>query len=191
MAPILGIYASANQGQYISYGAYESIATTTVGAGGASSITFNSIPSTYTHLQIRGINRLTRSGQPEGVAIARLNSDTTSGNYISHLLYGDGSTVGASAYTGIAGLYGFNGTATTSTTQIMGTSVMDILDYTNTSKYKTSRMLTGYDLNGSGEIRFYSGLWMSTSAITRIDLIPYYGTAFEQYTSFALYGIKG
>ena len=34
---------------------YESIATTTVGSGGASSITFSSIPATYAHLQIRGI----------------------------------------------------------------------------------------------------------------------------------------
>lgn len=32
---------------------YDSIATTTVGAGGAASITFSSIPSTYQHLQIR------------------------------------------------------------------------------------------------------------------------------------------
>ena len=190
MSPILGIIASAQQGANV-VGDYESIATVTVGSGGTSSIDFTSIPSTYQHLQISGIGRLTRTGQPEGVAIARINGDTTTANYRSHLLYGDGSSAGASDYSGIAGMYGIQCSATTSTSQIMGVTVLDLLDYANTNKYKTGRMLTGYDKNGAGEIRFYSGLWMSTSAINQITLVPYYGTAFEQYSQFALYGIKG
>ena len=36
-------------------GDFESIATVTVGGGGAASIEFTSIPGTYQHLQIRGI----------------------------------------------------------------------------------------------------------------------------------------
>jgi hypothetical protein len=192
MAPILGIYASQISGHlFAPSGAYESIATVTVGGAGAATIDFTSIPATYTHLQIRGIGRLTRTGQPEGVAIARINGDTTTANYRSHLLYGDGASAGASDYSGIAGMYGIQCSATTSTSQIMGVTVLDLLDYANVSKYKTGRILTGYDKNGAGEMRLYSGLWMSTSAINQITLVPYYGTAFEQYSQFALYGIKG
>lgn len=192
MSPILGIYASQISGHlFAPSGAYDSIATTTVGSGGASSITFSSIPSTYTHLQIRATLRMTRSGQPEGVALVRANSDSTTANYRSHEVGGDGAATDAGDYSGIAGFYGVTGAATTATSGIMGVAVMDILDYANTNKYKTSRMLTGDDRNGSGLIRLYSGLWMSTSAISQLDIIPYYGTAFEQYSSFALYGIKG
>jgi hypothetical protein len=187
-----GIYASQISGHlWAPSGAYDSIATTTVGSGGASSITFSSIPSTYTHLQIRATLRMTRTGQPEGVAVVKVNSDATTGNYSSHEVGGDGSTTDAGYYSGIAGLYGVTGAATTATSGIMGVSIMDILDYANTSKYKTSRMLAGDDRNGSVSFRLYSGLWMSTSAITQLDIIPYYGTAFEQYSSFALYGVKG
>jgi hypothetical protein len=54
MTPILGILASGMSGNLWAPGKdFDSIATTTVGAGGASTITFSSIPSTYRHLQIR------------------------------------------------------------------------------------------------------------------------------------------
>jgi len=66
--------------------------------------------------------------------------------------------------------------------------VIDILDYSNTSKYKTTRELSGQDRNGSGEIALWSGNWRSTLAITSIEFSN--GT-FDQYSSFALYGIKG
>ena len=72
---------------------------------------------------------------------------------------------------------------------IFGTGIIDILDYADTSKYKTVRTLFGYDANGSGYIAFSSNLWQSTSAITSITMTPVNGIA--EYSSFALYGIKG
>jgi hypothetical protein len=54
--------------------------------------------------------------------------------------------------------------------------------------------LGGVDYNGSspvGEIYFGSNLWLSTSAITSLVIVPRTGTNFVQYTQFALYGIKG
>jgi hypothetical protein len=68
---------------------------------------------------------------------------------------------------------------------------MDILDYANTSKNKTIRMLSGNDRNGSGDIILISGLWASTSAINQIDLRLESAANFAQYSQFALYGIKG
>jgi hypothetical protein len=78
----------------------------------------------------------------------------------------------------------------TADTNIFGTAVFDLLDYTNTSKYKTTRSLTGHDKNGSGLIVLYSGLWLNTAAVTSITVLPNTGN-FNQYTSAALYGIKG
>jgi hypothetical protein len=72
-----------------------------------------------------------------------------------------------------------------------GVSIVDILDYANTNKYKTFRSLAGQDQNSSsGRIVFVSGLWQSTSAITTLDLNLESGL-WNQYSSVALYGIKG
>jgi len=184
--PILGIIASAISGNlFAPSGAYDSIATTTVSTATAS-ITFSSIPATYTHLQVRFIASMTASG-PDDLKI-RFNGDTAS-NYTRHYLYGSGSTAGAGASASIAfGAIGVNTLPTTAST--FGAGVVDILDYANTNKYKTLRALAGYDANGSGYIALSSSLWQSSSAITSIELFPISST-FPQYSSFALYGIKG
>jgi hypothetical protein len=71
--------------------------------------------------------------------------------------------------------------------------ILDILDYSLTTKNKATRALMGYEINAASNtynLNYHSGLWMSTSAITQIDLFPDTGN-FAQYTQFALYGIKG
>jgi hypothetical protein len=75
---------------------------------------------------------------------------------------------------------------------IFGVTILDILDYANTNKYKTTRNLAGVDSNDTnGKISFESGSWRSTSAVSTITLISGTGSDFLQYSSFALYGIKG
>jgi len=168
---------------------YESIATTTVGSGGTGTVTFSSIPGTFKHLQLRGIVRNTSAGSSINGVFAQFNSDTAA-NYSRHNLIGDGASATASASTSttnvLAGQYPQGGT----TANIFGVFVLDILDYQNTNKNKTTRGLFGTDLNGSGQIRFNSGNWRDTSAITSITLTPE-DANFVQYSSFALYGIKG
>lgn len=187
MSPILGIYASSATPSHIVTSSYESISTVTVGSGGASSITFSSIPSTYTHLQLRGISRGTTAGNGGNIYL-RFNSDTSS-NYGWHTMRGDGASVSAGATLTQTSMYVALYPAANQTAGNFGAAVIDILDYTNTNKYKTVRSLNGNDRNGSGYIYFQSGLWLSTSAITRIDLLPE-ADNFAQYSSFALYGIK-
>ena len=87
LAP-LGFFANAPAAA----GDYESISTVTVGAGGTSSISFSSIPSTYKHLQIRFIGTCTVSGEYSQAVYMRVNSDTGS-NYSRHSLGGNGSTI--------------------------------------------------------------------------------------------------
>lgn len=161
---------------------YESIATVTVGAGGVSTVTFSSIPSTYKHLQLRTMWKLSSATN----LIANYNG-SGAGNYKTHLLGGDGSSAysgGTSVSPNAVGL-GYAGASTISAT------VADILDYTDTNKYTTTRYLMGDDRNGSGDVEFGSGLWLNTAAINQIVIAGQGGATIQQYSSFALYGIKG
>ena len=172
-------------------GVYESIQTVTVGAGGASSIDFTSIPSTYKHLQLRGIARSTLAGSTPDRIIVQLNNDSGL-NYAYHVLQGNGAA--ASSYSNTSNnWFGIEegNVQTSATANVFASSITDFLDYANTNKYKTIRTLNGADLNGSGIVVMNSGLWMSTNAVTSIKLISPASTNFVQYSSFALYGIKG
>ena len=165
---------------------YESIATTTVGAGGSSTITFSSIPATYTHLQIRGI---ARDGTGNSISMT-LNSDTGA-NYARHRLTGNGTAAGAVGTASINNMPLFGQSGVGSSASTFAAFVLDLLDYANTNKYKTVRNLSGLDQNGSGSVEFMSGLWQSTSAVSTITLTNAGAINFTQYSSFALYGIKG
>jgi hypothetical protein len=190
LSPLIGIIASSG-GAAAAASSYESIATTTVGAGGASSVTFSSIPSTYTHLQIRLMAKDDDTGATPNNLRVRFNSDTAT-TYSRHALYGDGASVVANgnANYGYVDLIAGISTSATGKTSMFGTGIIDILDYANTNKYKTVRSLSGTDWNGSGRISLNSGNWRSTSAITSIELYSA-GVNLVQYSSFALYGIKG
>jgi len=187
--PVLGIIASQMSGHlFAPSGAYDSIATVTVGSGGSSSVSFTSIPSTYQHLQIRYIVRSTQASTETGIN-ARLNSDTGS-NYAWHYLFGDGSSAASGAGATQTSLNLVNVAGGSATASAFAAGVLDVLDYANTSKYKTLRLLQGWDGNGSGRVNLSSGLWMSTSANNAIEFYPSSGN-WAQYSSFALYGIKG
>ena len=179
-------------------GDYESISTVTVGSGGASSISFTSIPSGYQHLQLRGIARSTGAATygTNDVILMRLNSDSGS-NYSSHYVVGgdNGSVVFAGAASGATYFnMGWNA-SNSSPSNTFSASVTDILDYSNTNKNKTLRMLEGYDSNtssgfGTACVWYGSGGWYNTSAVSSITL-TYSGSNFSQHSSFALYRIKG
>lgn len=173
---------------------FESISTVTVGSGGSSSVTFSSIPGTYTHLQIRGIHRADNGGGTSVNGYIQFNSDTGS-NYSWHVLAGDSDAASATALTSTSTPYAIRAEGTGGIANSFGASITDILDYANTNKYKTVRTITGSQNNGSGYgagfINLNSVLWMSTSAITSISLYVSGGPAtWQQYSSFALYGIK-
>lgn len=187
-----GLGASSGVAFLGPFGAYEPITAITVPAAGVSSITINSIPSTYTHLQLRYITRNNRSGQSVDAINIRANGDTAA-NYANHRLEGNGGGTGANASSGTSLGYAIFGQtpASTATANIFGVGVMDILDYANTNKFKTFRTMSGFDANGSGLIGLFSGLWQSTSVINSLTLSSNDGSGILEYSSFALYGIKG
>lgn len=157
----------------------------------ASSVTFSSIPQTYTHLQLRAFTKNGTSSGVETSMLFQFNSDATYTNYYGrHLLYGDGASAAAAANNTSSWVGAFSGvTAQQATTSVFSSNIIDILDYTNTNKNKTVRVLGGTDYNGSGTVIFGSGLWLNTAAITSIKVVPF-ANDFATYSSFALYGIK-
>ena len=187
MSPVLGIIASQNYVR-IPPTAFESIATVSL-TSNASSVDFTSIPSTYKHLQLRIFAKTDRAGDNNGYGSFRVNSDSGS-NYSWHQLYGDATAPGAGAAANqtLIPLNAFGG----SSNSAYGVSIIDFLDYADTNKFKTTRLLNGFDYNGGGEISLFSGNWRSTSAITSINIVR--GFAVNNWVAgsvFALYGIKG
>ena len=192
MSPILDSIGSVKGfgwGALLSVGDFESIATTTLSTA-ASSVTFSSIPSTYKHLQIRCTIQEDAAGSAFDNLIARFNGDSAS-NYSRHQLVGDGDA--ASAF-GLASrtfaVCGF-GVRNAVGASVFSPNIIDILDYASTNKNKTVRALATTDWNGGGSVGLLSAGWFSTSAITSIVLSLDSSLNFTQYSSFALYGIKG
>ena len=190
MAPILGIWASSKSTVATDTGAMFPLQVITVGAAGASSVTFTNIPSTYAHLQVRCIARISTSADRESVKLT-FNSDTGS-NYSRHSLWGSGSAVSAYGAANEAYILLTDFAAASATASIFGAAVTDILDYKDTNKYKTVRSLGGVDLNAA--VTVYDGLnsgsWRNTNAITSMTFTPFSGNNFVQYSQFALYGVK-
>jgi hypothetical protein len=171
-------------------GEFESIATYTVGAGGIGTVTFSLIPQTYTHLQIRSIARnVSGAGGADTQAAMRFNSDS-SANYTYHIFSGSGAAAASSAGTAQTQATAGFVAGSAATANCFSVGICDILDYTNTNKYKTVRLIGGDDYNNTNSnIYFWSNLWLNTSAITRIDITN--SNSFAQYSQFALYGIRG
>ena len=193
--PILGVIASSiYKSSFTPTGSYDALAVYTVPSGGASSITFAGIPQSYQHLQIRGIARTSLAAAGMASFILQFNSDTST-NYIYHRMWGNGTTANAGAgSTNDTSILAGIAPADQNITNAFGASIIDVLDYASLSKNKTIRVLTGADdnnVNTAGYIGIHSGLWFKTpEAITSIKLQPGSGN-WNQYTQFALYGIRG
>lgn len=188
--PILGVIDSAKSGNLYA-SSYESIATVTVGAGGSSSISFTSIPSTYKNLQIRYLARTDRSGSAEDNIQLRFNSDTGN-NYTTNVFYGDGSGFGSfSDGTNVTFNTRAMASASSATSGIFASGIYDIYEYANTSINKTVKALSGYDQSASAQVRLSSGIWLNSAAISSVTMISSTNSNFVQYSSFALYGMKG
>ena len=72
----------------------------------------------------------------------------------------------------------------------MGCGILDVMDYTSTSKNKVLKSITATDNNGSGSIYLYSGAWLNTAAVSSITIYNSSGN-FTTNSTFALYGIVG
>lgn len=160
---------------------YEPIATTTLSSA-ASSITFSSIPGTYTDLKLVLVVKMTAN---TGVYL-RYNNNTAS-TYSQTEIWGDGATAISQRASDTAGFS--LGNVAFQNTQ-WGMANVDIFSYSSTSVNKTALVERADDKNGSGNVMRVVSLWPNTSAITRIDLINQAATTFTAGTTATIYGIK-
>lgn len=156
------------------------IASYTAPSGGSgSAVFFNNIPQTFTHLQFRIFTRSGNTGANAGIF--------TSGNAY-HSLRGDGAS--ASSFAAFSVTNGiFNTVGNSATANVYAAHIVDILDYTNTNKAKTVKVLGGYDANGSGFVELQSTLLTSTAAISSWFFDVGSPNFFAVGSRFDLYGI--
>ena len=183
--PILGVVASGISGRLSSF---QSIATGIVDASGASSITFSSIPQTFSHLQLRCYNKAVGSA---GLLIT-FNGSTS--GYINTWTEGngDGTAVVSSRETGNSGIVIYAAITANTPASYFAHSVMDIPNYANTGITKTLRALNGFDHNSAspkGYLDLDGGFWNNTDAINSITVAAT-ANNFAQNTQIALYGIR-
>lgn len=162
------------------------ISTVTVGAGGAASIDFTSIPGTYTDLVLVVSGRFT-SGNPSGDLKIVFNSTGTGYSY--RQLFGNGSTVGSSSGTsaGYAGRVGASGTTASTFSNVS----IYIPNYAGTTQKSYS--VDSVDENNAtlASQNLIAGLWTGTGAITSIAISDFGGSlTLAQYSTASLYGIK-
>lgn len=167
------------------------IATTTVGAGGASSIDFTSIPQTYTDLYVVYSLRSNRSsgGFSDG-ALMRFNG-STSAIYTTRTLVGNGSS--ASSLTDASstlGIYNYIGAVSnTATSNTFGNGSAYIPNYAGSTNKSVSVDAVGENNNTTAYQGIISGIWASTAAITQVNLRPEIGTLYLEGSTASLYGI--
>lgn len=191
MSPILesiGSVKGFGWGAFSLSSSFESIATA-VGTGSSQQITLSSIPSTYKHLQIRAIFRSTEASSGTNFYMY-VNGDTAT-NYSYHTLRTEGTTVTSSGNASVAQMFVGRAPGGSTTAGIMNATIIDIFDYSSTSKNKTFRYNSGKDEDTyGGDLVIRSGLWRSTSAINSITF-NIDNPNFSNLSSVALYGIKG
>jgi hypothetical protein len=162
-----------------------------VGSGGAASISFTSIPSTYTDLCVKVSSRTDATDVSFGLVAISFNGVTT--NLSSTILYGFGSGSGSLSTTGAPSIWSYTDTAV-STNSTFSNSEFFIGNYAG-SNFK-SVSVDGVNENNAtdGRQNLTAGLWSNTSAITSVQLTPFDSNNvtknFVQYSTAYLYGIK-
>lgn len=157
------------------------IASSTVGSGGASDITFSAIPATYTDLVVKASLRGSRSDFYDSLDV-EFNGSAGSSRY----LYGDGSAAGSASFATRIRVQLVGSTATSNT---FGNFEMYVPNYTSSNNKSTSIDAVGENNATDAYANLSAGLWSSSAAITSIKL---YFPSFNilQHSTAYLYGVK-
>jgi hypothetical protein len=162
------------------------IASVTVGAGGASSIDFTSIPATYTDLCVELSLRDGTSAQSVNGNI--IFNSNTSAIYSSRRLYATGSGAGSDSFSGLTSMPGIWINSATSTSNTFANIMIYIPNYAGS----TNKSVSIDSVTENNATVAYSGLtaalFASTAAITSFGIST--GSNFVQYSTATLYGIK-
>ena len=160
---------------------YEPIETKTLDTA-VSSVTFISIPATYTDLVLIANSSTTTVGSSE-INKMTFNSDAGT-NYSTTTLAGNGSS--AASFRASSQTYIRAGRSTANGDSYFVLNKIQIMNYANTTTFKTA-LAQGPEANAYLETEV--GLWRSTSAITSVTLTAG-SNNYKVGSTFALYGIK-
>jgi hypothetical protein len=163
---------------------YVALDKVTVGTA-TSSITFTGISGAYADLFV--VCSILPSSTSFYTPSLQFNNDTTS-NYSSTWIYGQGTSAVSSRNSSQTQMALDNYAATPAVGYPM-TVNFSVMNYSNTTTYKTV-LSRGNDVFASaGETSATVGLWRSTSAITSLT-VKGNGANFAVGSTFSLYGIK-
>jgi hypothetical protein len=156
-----------------------------VGAGGAASITFTSIPATYTDLVVKLSSRAATGGAVD--VLVQFNSDTTGTNYTIRQIQGNGTSVSSS---GGSGNQSGTSSGSTDTTSTFANSEIYITNYriSSNKNFSTDSVTENNATTAYQTLR--SGIWNNTAAITSISLVHNGGANFAQHSTAYLYGVS-
>lgn len=149
-------------------------------SGSQSSITFTNIPQTYTDLVlVSGFNGVSSNNFSTRVGNGSID---TGANYSYTRLWGNGT----SAFTNNAANDSFL-TANVTIGSSGSNSIIQIMDYANTTTFKTAL----HRFNDANSIVFaIVGTWRSTLAINQLRIYSTNSVNFASGSTFTLYGIK-
>lgn len=166
---------------------YEPIATSTITGSTVASVTFSSIPSTYTDLAV--VIQARGTFAQDGIDVTFIfNGDNSGGNYSVNYINGNGTTVNSGRNSAGIGYFSFV-PAGNNTAGVYSANVHHIMNYANTTTYKTTLGKISFPGNQAGA---NVGLWRSTAAISSIQLQISNGSQGYYVTgsTLTLYGIK-
>jgi len=163
---------------------YTLISSVTVGSGGTATISFTSIPQTYTDLMLVASTRTDRASNINDELYVTFNSNTSS--YSWRRLLGENSGSSDSGSTRTV----FITDASTSTASVFGSGSIYIPNYTGSTNksYSIDSIQENNATNAARQL--VAGLWSNTAAITQIDLTSSTSSNFVQYSTAYLYGIS-
>ena len=164
---------------------YELIEAKTLGSA-ASSITFTSIPGTYTDLLVKFSARSDRSAQPDSPIRLYPNGSSTG----ITLRYIEGNGTSASSGTqAVFGAYIGEVPASTATASTFGNGEIYIPNYTSSNHKSIQSDVVTENNTTAVKTQMFAYLWSNTAAITSLQIND--GLAnFVTNSTFYLYGIK-
>jgi hypothetical protein len=163
---------------------YTKIASVTVGSGGASSIDFTSIPSTYTDLVVKLSARDNRSGESVTDVLVKVNN--SSSNLSDRRVYGNGS--GAFSDNNTTGRVGVE-PAPNSTSSTFGNFEIYFPNYSGSTNKSYSSDAVSENNATLSFATLTAGLWSQTTAINQLTFYPAAAASFVQYSTATLYGV--
>jgi len=157
----------------------------TVGAAGASSVTFSGIPQTgYTDLVVKFSARSSRTSLASPM---RLYPNGSSTGITLRFVQGDGGAADSGTESAFSAFSGETSGAS-STASTFGSHEIYIPNYTS-SNYKSFSIDSVSENNATGAFaQLFANLWSNSAAITSLQILDGLGN-FVQYSTFYLYGV--